>query len=353
MADTPDFIFTTCQLGAEPALKQEMARLWPELRFSYSRPGFLTFKLPPEHPLRERLQLRSVFARSAGYSLGRVRGDDPAQMAAEAWQIAGDLPFQALHVWQRDAALPGERGFQPGVTPLAEEVERVLLGGRKGEASAPPQRVASRGQTVLDCVLVEPSEWWLGSHTVAALPTRYPGGVIPVTMPAGVVSRAYLKMQEALRWSRLPIQLGDRCVEIGSAPGGASQALLEHGLHVLGVDPAEMAPEVLAHPHFRHVRARGADLKRRLYRGYRWLAADMNVAPRYTLDTVESIVTHRDVHLRGLLLTLKLLDWKLAEEIPQYLARIRSWGYERVQARQLAHNRQEICVAALKGRARR
>ena len=50
----------------------------------------------------------------------------------------------------------------------------------------------------------------------------------------------------------------------------------------------------------------------------------------------------------GLLLTLKLLDWKLAEEIPSYLGRIRSWGYRRVQARQLAHNRQEICVAASK-----
>jgi 23S rRNA (cytidine2498-2'-O)-methyltransferase len=79
----------------------------------------------------------------------------------------------------------------------------------------------------------------------------------------------------------------------------------------------------------------------------------MNVAPRYTLDTVEAIVTHREVNIRGLLLTLKLLDWDLAERIPEYLERIRSWGYAQVRARQLAHNRQEICVTALRRKLNR
>jgi 23S rRNA (cytidine2498-2'-O)-methyltransferase len=59
------------------------------------------------------------------------------------------------------------------------------------------------------------------------------------------------------------------------------------------------------------------------------------------------------VSIRGLLLTLKLLEWELAEQIPDYLERIRSWGYPQVRARQLAHNRQEICVLALKTRVRK
>ena len=49
-------------------------------------------------------------------------------------------------------------------------------------------------------------------------------------------------------------------------------------------------------------------------RKVRWLTADMNVAPTYTLDTVEAIVTHREVHIEGLLLTLKLMDGTLALE---------------------------------------
>jgi 23S rRNA (cytidine2498-2'-O)-methyltransferase len=62
---------------------------------------------------------------------------------------------------------------------------------------------------------------------------------------------------------------------------------------------------------------------------------------------VEAIVTHSEVNVRGLILTLKLFEWKLADRIPEYLDRIRAWGYNEVRAKQLVHNRQEICVAAL------
>ena len=49
------FIFATCQVGAEKAVKGEVARRWPDFRFAYSRPGFLTFKLP-EQQFLARLQ---------------------------------------------------------------------------------------------------------------------------------------------------------------------------------------------------------------------------------------------------------------------------------------------------------
>jgi 23S rRNA (cytidine2498-2'-O)-methyltransferase len=153
-------------------------------------------------------------------------------------------------------------------------------------------------------------------------------------------------MEEAIRWSGFRLRKGEVCAEIGCAPGGASQALLDRGLKVMGIDPAAVSPVLLENPNFTHVRKRGAEVRRREFRGVDWLTADINVAPQYTLDTVEAIVTHPAVAIRGLLLTLKLLDWDLAAEISGYLDRIRSWGYERVQARQLAYNRQEICVAA-------
>ena len=122
--------------------------------------------------------------------------------------------------------------------------------------------------------------------------------------------------------------------------------MLAHGLKVTGIDPAEVEPAVLAHPRFTHLRMRGADVRRRQFSDVKWLTADMNVAPSYTLTTVEEIVTHPSVDISGLIMTLKLLDWNLAAEIPTYLDRVRSWGYTHVAARQLAHDRQEICVAA-------
>ena len=177
--------------------------------------------------------------------------------------------------------------------------------------------------------------------------------MMALEMPPEAVSRAWLKMEEALRWSQLPIPRGARVAEIGSAPGGASQALLARGLIVTGIDPAEMAPAVLNHPHFTHLRRRSTQVRRREFRKIRWLTADMNVAPNYTLDAVEAIVTHAEVSIRGLLLTLKLPDWGLAGRVPEYLDRIRGWGYNVVRARQLQHNRREICVAALQKPFRR
>jgi 23S rRNA (cytidine2498-2'-O)-methyltransferase len=81
--------------------------------------------------------------------------------------------------------------------------------------------------------------------------------------------------------------------------------------------------------------------------------ADMNVAPHYTLDAVEGIVTYREVNIRGMLLTLKLFEWQLADQLPECIERVRGWGYNRVQVRQLAHHRQEVCLAALQEPFRR
>jgi 23S rRNA (cytidine2498-2'-O)-methyltransferase len=160
--------------------------------------------------------------------------------------------------------------------------------------------------------------------------------------------RAYLKIVEALEWSELPTAPGDRCVEIGSAPGGSCLALLERGLKVTGIDPAEMDAAVLAHPNFTHVRARAKDVKRAAFRDCDWLVMDANVAPNYTLDTLDGLLQQAGVRPKGLVLTLKLTDPKLAEKLPQIAERIRGHGYGRVRMRQLAFNRREICAVVTK-----
>jgi len=356
---TDQFLFCTCQIGAEPALKAELARDWPGFRFAYSRPGFLTFKSAIGH-LPDDFDLRSVFARSSGISLGRVADPDAAQRAAAVWQLAGDRPYRVLHVWPRDSAATGQLATGPSITPEAQSIGQSLRAAHLA-AHAPGgidvaemvvNQPAASGQLVLDVVLVEQNQWWVGFHRAHSTASCLPGGIFELPLPAEAVSRAWLKMEEALAWSALPLRAGEHVVEIGCSPGGASQALLAHGLRVTGIDPAEVDSAVLAHSRFTHVRMRGADVRRREFRDVRWLVADMNVAPAYTLTTIEQIVTHPDVKIAGLLITLKLLDWHLAEEIPAYLDRVRSWGYQHVAARQLSHNRQEICVAASRGSAR-
>lgn len=345
-----EFLYLTCQVGAERALKAEMARRWPAMHLAFSRPGFLTFKLPPAHGLPADFDPQCVFARSCGFSLGLTLRESLATRAAGVVKLGQRYSFDALHVWQRDMARMGFRGFEPHLTREAVvAAEAIATAWQSVGGPALPVREAQSGERVLDCILIENDQWWLGHH-VAAHETCFPGGLRPLSLPADAVSRAYLKMEEALAWSGLPIRPGQTIAEVGCAPGGASQALLVRGLKVIGIDPAVVDSRVLAHPNFTHIRKRGADVRRREFRGVQWLAADMNVAPRYTLDTVEAIVTHEQVNVRGLLITLKLLDWNLAEQVPKFLERVRSWGYRHVLARQLVHNRQEICVAALRKR---
>lgn len=163
-----------------------------------------------------------------------------------------------------------------------------------------------------------------------------------------MVSRAYLKIAEALAWSQLPVRPGDKIVEIGSTPGGSCQRLLDVGLDVTGVDPAEMDPLILEHPRFEHWRSKAAGLKRRLFSRFKWLTADANVAPNYTLEVVEDIVTYPTSRFKGLLLTFKLSSYDMLEQVEASAERIRSWGFADVRIRQLASNRRECCVAALR-----
>jgi len=341
------FLFVVAQQGTERPLKNEIAREHPELKFAFSRPGFVTFRLPDE-PRRD-FALRSVFARTWGYSLGKVGGGDDTQLAREAWRLVGeqlpDEPIRHVHVWQRDRALPGDEGYDGAPDELARSLGALLVANRpERNEPAAVNATAKADELVLDCALVERQEWWLGWHRAASPETRWPGGVPPIALPTRLISRAYLKIVEALEWSELPIRPGDRCVEIGSSPGGSCLALLERRLLVTGIDPAEMDAEVLAHPNFTHVRARAKDVKRSVFRECRWLVMDANVAPNYTLDTLDGVLTHGAARPEGLVLTLKLTDPALAEKLPSIAERLRRYGYRRVRMRQLAFNRQEICA---------
>ncbi len=352
MAKRPEFLFVTCQIGAETALKAEIARRRPDFRFSFSRPGFVTFRLPAEHNLAADFDLRCTFAQTYGFSLGRASGGSQESRAAEVWQTLGEQPVQSVHVWQRDL-FPGEGELADlQISPQAIEAREAILKARP-EGSHPActengGALAARGDFVLDCVLVEADQWWIGYHRANHACSRVPGGHLALEPTVPPVSRAWYKIEEALTWSGFPVPARATFADLGCAPGGMSQALLQRGHSVLGIDPAEVSPAVLEHPNFRHLRRRASQVQRREFRKIRWLTADMSVAPEYTLDAVESIVTHPEIRVRGMLLTLKLIDWKLAERIPDHQQRVRQWGFNQVWARQLGHHGQEFCLAALK-----
>ena len=361
MATPSTFIFCSCQYGAQAILKQEILSHWPEFKFAFSRPGFVTFKVPEGFPLKSlpTLDLKSTFTRTSGICLGKVQAQGTAELLKQAAELVSQSNLENikhLHLWQRDTSVPGERQFEPGRKPrtdaLANQLADLLQpSGVTNKLTV--NKIARPDEKILDIILVEDNQWWIGWHQATTTPRCWPGGVYSIVLPEHIVSRAYLKMEEAIQWSRLPMKSGDLVAEIGSSPGGSCQALLKRRLNVLGIDPAQMHESLLEIPEFTHIRKKVADMKRSDFSEVKWLMSDSNVAPNYTLDSVEHIVTSPKANIRGMLLTLKMIKWELAADLPAYLDRIRSWGYQYIRTRQLAFNRQEICVAVMKSRGKR
>src|SRR5688572_20324492 len=138
------FLFAAVQAGAERALKNEVARDQPALKFAFSRPGFVTFRIP-EGVAGRWPGLDCVFARTWGYSLGKVQGSDDAQLARDAWRlVAEQWPSGAtsqlthVHVWHRERALPGDEGYDPAAAELERAVGEVLVAQRPESIAPPP-----------------------------------------------------------------------------------------------------------------------------------------------------------------------------------------------------------------------
>ncbi len=348
-----DFVFVVCQAGAEAAVREEVLRNHDELRLAFSRPGFVTFKCDVDKKPPDRLVLKSMLARTYGWSVGRAVGEDGDALVRQILDCPVLERCDAVHVWERDRKLPGAGGFEPGASVLAAEVGEKIVDAVKSRFPGKEvglNRVTKADALVFDVCLVEPGEWWFGFHTASSMALRWPGGCPRMDLEQEVVTRAYYKLKEGLLWSQLPVAAGDLCAEIGSAPGGASQLLLETGCEVIGVDPAEMEPVIASQEKFKHIRRRGHEVKKRDFRGVKWLFADINMVPNYTLDTVSDIVAHESVDVKGMLLTLKLTDWKMVQSVPQWMERLRKLGFKYVRPRQLAFNRQEVCLLAAKDR---
>ena len=303
----PNFIFITCQIGAERAVKGEIARRWPEFHFAFSQPGFLTFKLPDHHGLADDFDLDAVFARAYGFSLGKVTGHSSDELARAVWESCKGLTIQRIHVWEKDQtachahACGGHVASSPdlnmptasvGMAPNAAIEAHGLLSAAfnikpRPVVCAPGRNHQSRlYMSACSTGRIDPGLHYPLPQSVVGWISSCPiGPVVPSGRHDGVGNAAGGRIAGVAEDGRGPAMVavaypaggargGDR-----QRPGGASQALLARGMIVTGIDPAEMAPAVLNHPYFTHIRRRSTQVRRREFRKIRWLTADMNVRP--------------------------------------------------------------------------
>ncbi|MCM2278192.1 MAG: hypothetical protein NDJ89_08960 [Oligoflexia bacterium] len=339
-------LFSTVQPGFEEALEQDIRHLFDGGEILESLPGWRVFRLEGGSELERFYGPPSSFSRSWGIALGR--GKPPLERLTE--------PF-VLQCWARREFPPGAR--EKRVVPIEVELRNEALRREFRDSGLPLLEGAlpvQAGTLVLDAIRLRPGDWVWGIHLHAPIRVPHPGGELP--WPAQEVpSRAYLKCEEAIRVTEMPLSPGETVLELGSAPGGALLALLERGLDVIAVDPAELAGPVesFARANGRrltHLRRRAealhiADLPARVD----WLFSDMNVAPEELLVWVDRWLPELQARgLRAAFLTLKLTDRAFIQGLRELAARKRAcWGASGVLLRQLSQNRKEILLHAAFG----
>jgi 23S rRNA (cytidine2498-2'-O)-methyltransferase len=357
------FVWTTHHVSAARWLKAELAQRAPNLGFAFSRPGLTTFKVNPGAGSRALgspdVALPSSFARAWGLSLGRAANAAEVLAALAGFPRPAAQPLR-LHVFERDIDVPVDEqdATIAGTRAIAVEAELRAAALASGVQLLPGVR-AEAGELVLDVIVPHagsPEEPFLvGLHRHGGDHGPFPGGVQHVPPPPDAPSRAWCKIEEALRWAELSPVPGETAVELGSAPGGATLAMLRRGLNVYGVDPGEM--HALTHAftrasgskqgapanRFVHLHMPAAEVPKHLLpKRYEWLLNDINLAPMAALRYVERFVALAHGGLKGAVITIKINDDGVFEALPRLLERIRKLGAPRMRVTQLPSHRSEV-----------
>ena len=317
-------------------MKRELAQKRPDLRFAFSRPGLTTFKVDAA---RVDEPSASSFARAYGRSLGR------ATTVAEVLAHAAGLPQPlVLHVFERDPD-------RPATSAIGARGHACRRAAKPARCRTVRRGVRSRSPCHVIDVIVAPGEEpddgiFVGYHRHDDTRGPLPGGVPHVAIPPAAPSRAWAKIEEAIRWSGLTPRPGEHAIELGSAPGGASFALLERGLHVHGVDPGAMDPRVLAYagPHGNRFTHHAHAGRRGRAQGLRARTSGSRATStwrRWSRSVRRAVRRAAHGGLRGAFITLKLNDDGIFEALPRG-RRIGKLGAKRVRYTQLPSHRSEI-----------
>ncbi len=319
------FAYALCQPGTERWLKAEVARLRPDLRPAFARPGLVTFKCTGA-PFRADESPPTIFGRAWGCSAGP---------GAEVPALARSLDTRFVWIAARDAGVPGETppARQAAFDASAAEAMAALPGF---DADPTP------GALVIDVITAPDEAPLVGWHRHSP---RYPGpaGRLRYEVPDDLPSRAWRKVVEGLAWCGAPLEAGQTVLEIGAAPGGGARAFVERGLKVIAVDKNAMDPRVLALPGVTWIQRFVGDAGK--LPPADWLACDADLAPDQVLGALRRVMADQP-RLRGLLWTLKLVRPSIVDALPGLLDEVRKLGGRDVRAVQLAANRRDVFVYA-------
>jgi 23S rRNA (cytidine2498-2'-O)-methyltransferase len=246
--------------------------------------GEVTAYLAPEGFVDE---LRAELGAAATESYGRLMlaagPPRPVAWVANVWRDAQRLPITSiadaarlLRAIQRNWALYSHAHHRRAAL-IAEQLPKVSA---KPLVFGTPAPTAPLGSWTL----LDPATLLAAPHCSSAFPN---GEVNFVEDRAAPPSRAYLKLWEVFTILGEQPQPGERCLDLGSSPGGWTWVLQGLGARVLSVDKAPLDPRVAALPLVEVRRESAFALDPKGIGGIDWLFCDVICYPARLLALVE------------------------------------------------------------------
>lgn len=237
--------------------------------------------------------------------------------------------------------------------------KRTAVHIRRAEGTAYPYSAADT-KAVVDAVLQElgsepalkqpeliisiyaaANQLLIGWGTPQELLSDWPGGAVRFQREEGQVSRAKFKLLEAERAFGLDFAQSRSAVDIGAAPGGWTSLLLERGLAVTAIDPAELHPSLLAYPRLTYLKKNASEVKL-AQESFDLLVCDMSWSPMQMCKLVLEL--QAALASGGIaVITVKLMHRKPLQTIREVINRLQE-AFTIRKAKQLFHNRDEITL---------
>jgi 23S rRNA (cytidine2498-2'-O)-methyltransferase len=290
-----------------------------------------------------------VFGRQSLPAAIQVKGDSVRELAEGAYSaIAGPLDAPAPLVLQTFVPDPEAYARLAGRAALVGEGLRELVRQRKRRAWKRLTEASSPQALVVQGALVGRTSLLVSAAHPTALPgggwdiAPWPAGIAPITEDRAAPSRAYGKLEESFAWLAAAPAPGERCVDLGGAPGGWSWRALERGAAVLAVDRAPLLPPAAGHPRLTMVR--GDAFRFRPEAPVDWLLCDVVADPERTVEVVERWMA--EGWCRRLVATLKFKGRGGYAVLGEARQRLGAVGWRHLRFKHLFRHHNEVSIMA-------
>ncbi|MFD1954769.1 SAM-dependent methyltransferase [Paenibacillus thailandensis] len=186
---------------------------------------------------------------------------------------------------------------------------------------------------------------YAGIGTPDEMLSDWPGGAIRFQREEGQISRAKFKLLEAEKTFGLDLSAYRSALDIGAAPGGWTSLLLERGLQVTAIDPAELHESLKGHPKLAYLKRNASEVKFGS-NAFDLLVCDMSWSPmqmvKLVLELQQSLMPQATA-----IITIKLMHRKPLQTIREVIAKLEAC-FKVERAKQLFHNREEITLFLIK-----